>query len=121
MSGSDILCAKTTYKPPQRIHWHPYYRQTAGQTEKQIDQFIALEITKQAKQTAGCVLMHQKFAFTTAAMAAALEDTPVSYEDLADIERQFDDAETEISECTRIYSLPSVLQLALRQSTFLSS
>lgn len=44
-----------------------------------------------------CVLMHQKFAFTTAAMAAALEDTPVSYEDLADIERQFDDAETEIS------------------------
>lgn len=44
-----------------------------------------------------CVLMHQKFAFTTAAMAAALEDTPVSYEDLADIERQFDDVETEIS------------------------
>jgi hypothetical protein len=42
--------------------------------------------------------MPQKFAFTTAAMAAALEDTPVSYEDLADIEREFDDAETEISE-----------------------
>lgn len=40
--------------------------------------------------------MHQKFAFTTAAMAAALEETPVSYEDLADIEREFDDAETEI-------------------------
>lgn len=44
--------------------------------------------------------MHQKFAFTTAAMAAALEETPVSYEDLADIEREFDDAETEISEFT---------------------
>jgi hypothetical protein len=42
--------------------------------------------------------MPQKFAFTTAAMAAALEDTPVSYEDLADIERDFDDAETDISE-----------------------
>jgi hypothetical protein len=41
---------------------------------------------------------HQKFAFTTAAMAAALEETPVSYEDLADIEREFDDVETEISE-----------------------
>ncbi|PQE33099.1 nap family protein [Rutstroemia sp. NJR-2017a WRK4] len=40
--------------------------------------------------------MPQKFAFTTAAMAAALEETPVSYEDLADIERGFDDAETEI-------------------------
>jgi hypothetical protein len=42
--------------------------------------------------------MRQKFAFTTAAMAAALEETPVSYEDLADIERAFDDAETDISE-----------------------
>lgn len=41
--------------------------------------------------------MIRKFAFTTAAMAAALEDTPVSYEDLAEIERDFDDAETEIS------------------------
>ena len=51
--------------------------------------------------------MHQKFAFTTAAMAAALEDTPVSYEDLADIERQFDEAETEISECTHDYFHPS--------------
>ncbi|CCD48407.1 hypothetical protein ACHAPF_006612 [Botrytis cinerea] len=29
-------------------------------------------------------------------MAAALEDTPVSYEDLAEIEREFDDIETEI-------------------------
>ncbi|PMD37797.1 NAP family protein-like protein [Hyaloscypha variabilis F] len=29
-------------------------------------------------------------------MAAALEETPVSYEDLADIERDFDDAETDI-------------------------
>jgi hypothetical protein len=46
--------------------------------------------------------MYQKFAFTTAAMAAALEDTPVSYEDLADIERQFDDVETEISELQSI-------------------
>lgn len=42
--------------------------------------------------------MPQKFAFTTAAMATALEETPVSYEDLAAIEREFDDAETEISE-----------------------
>jgi len=40
--------------------------------------------------------MQQKFAFTTAAMAAALEETPVSYEDLADIECAFDDAETDI-------------------------
>ncbi|KAJ2901676.1 hypothetical protein MKZ38_001546 [Zalerion maritima] len=29
-------------------------------------------------------------------MAAALEDTPVTYEELADLERQFDDVETEI-------------------------
>ncbi|KAF4626356.1 hypothetical protein G7Y89_g11804 [Cudoniella acicularis] len=29
-------------------------------------------------------------------MSAALEETPISYEDLADIEREFDDAETEI-------------------------
>jgi hypothetical protein len=41
--------------------------------------------------------MIQKYAFTTAAMAAALEDTPISYEDLAEIEKDFDDAETEIS------------------------
>lgn len=40
--------------------------------------------------------MRQTFAFTTAAMAAALEDTPISYEDLAEIEREFDDVETEI-------------------------
>ena len=40
--------------------------------------------------------MIQKFAFTTAAMAAALEDTPVSYEDLADIEKEFELVETEI-------------------------
>jgi hypothetical protein len=44
--------------------------------------------------------MPQNFAFTTAAMAAALEETPVSYEDLADIEREFDDVETEISMCS---------------------
>lgn len=41
--------------------------------------------------------MVQKFSFTTAAMAAALEDTPVTYDELADIEREFDDVETEIS------------------------
>jgi hypothetical protein len=44
--------------------------------------------------------MSRAYAFTTAAMAAALEDTTVSYEDLAEIERDFDDAETEISEQT---------------------
>jgi hypothetical protein len=44
--------------------------------------------------------MIQKYAFTTAAMAAALEDTPITYEDLAEIEKDFDDAETEISMCT---------------------
>lgn len=44
--------------------------------------------------------MIQKFAFTTAAMAAALEDTSVSYEDLAELEREFDDVDTAISECT---------------------
>ena len=42
--------------------------------------------------------MVQSFAFTTAAMAAALEDTPVTYEQLADIENEFDDVETEMSE-----------------------
>lgn len=40
--------------------------------------------------------MIQKFDFTTAAMAAALEETPVTYEELDDIEREFEDAETEI-------------------------
>ena len=48
--------------------------------------------------------MPQKFAFTTAAMAAALEETAVSYEDLADIERDFDDAETDISEFYLIFA-----------------
>ena len=51
--------------------------------------------------------MIQKYAFTTAAMAAALEDTPVSYEDLAEIEKDFDDAETEIS----MFSFPVLGQL----------
>lgn len=51
--------------------------------------------------------MNRKFAFTTAAMAAALEDTPVSYEDLAEIEKDFDEAETEISMCS--FSLSLVL------------
>ncbi|KAL3418028.1 hypothetical protein PVAG01_11038 [Phlyctema vagabunda] len=40
--------------------------------------------------------MPQKSAFTNVAMAAALEDTSVTYEDLADIEKDFDDVETEI-------------------------
>jgi hypothetical protein len=42
-------------------------------------------------------LMPSPFAFTSAAMSAALEDTPVSYEELAELERDFDDVETEIS------------------------
>ena len=41
--------------------------------------------------------MAQEAAFTSSAMATALENSPVSYEDLADIEKEFDDAETEIS------------------------
>lgn len=41
--------------------------------------------------------MAQESAFTSAAMATALENSSVSYEDLAEIEKQFDDAETEIS------------------------
>ena len=41
---------------------------------------------------------HQKFNFTNAAMAAALEETPITYEDLQDIEQDFENAETEISE-----------------------
>lgn len=45
----------------------------------------------------GLMGMSRAYAFTTAAMSAALEDTPVTYEDLAEIERDFDDAETEIS------------------------
>jgi hypothetical protein len=46
--------------------------------------------------------MIQKFEFTTAAMAAALEETGVTYEELEDIEAEFEDVETEISEscCT---------------------
>jgi hypothetical protein len=46
--------------------------------------------------------MSRKYAFTTAAMAAALEETAVSYEDLAEIEKDFDDAETEISKTTSL-------------------
>ena len=38
-------------------------------------------------------------------MAAALEETTVSYEDLAAIEREFDDVETEIS---TLRPLPSI-------------
>ena len=56
--------------------------------------------------------MPRKFAFTTAAMASALEETPVSYEDLADIEREFDDAETEISESPLAFTpFPHVFKL----------
>ena len=36
-------------------------------------------------------------AFTAAAMAIALEESTVTYEDLAELEREFDDVETEIS------------------------
>jgi hypothetical protein len=40
--------------------------------------------------------MPRQYTFTSAAMAAALEETPITYEELADIEREFEDAETEI-------------------------
>lgn len=56
--------------------------------------------------------MSQKFAFTTAAMSAALEETPVSYEDLADIEKEFDDVETEISECLRCLSCAALRRVS---------
>jgi hypothetical protein len=49
--------------------------------------------------------MPRSYAFTTAAMAAALEETPVTYEDLAAIEREFDEVETEIS---TVFPCPSV-------------
>jgi len=42
--------------------------------------------------------------FTTTAMSAALEETPITYEELADIENEFEDAETEIS----VSPLPSL-------------
>lgn len=35
-------------------------------------------------------------------MAATLEETPVSYEELSDLEQEFDDVETEISELMAI-------------------
>lgn len=47
----------------------------------------------------------RKYAFTSYAMAASLEDTPVRYEDLAEIEKEFDDVETEISEFWRFCTL----------------
>jgi hypothetical protein len=65
--------------------------------------------------------MPQKFAFTTAAMATALEDTPVSYEDLADIEREFDDAEIEISEylsCSGYPHAPATHEDVLKQAPY---
>lgn len=63
--------------------------------------------------------MIQKFAFTTAAMATALEDTPVSYEDLADIEKEFELVETEISTFTHppmITKSPNLQDPSTRQS-----
>lgn len=50
-------------------------------------------------QLRGRKRMPPKFAFATVAMAVALEETPISYEDLADIEREFDNVEVEISMC----------------------
>jgi hypothetical protein len=52
--------------------------------------------------------MIQKFDFTTAAMAAALEDTGVTYEELDDIEREFEDVETEISKLKLSYQFIAV-------------
>jgi len=40
--------------------------------------------------------MIHKFEFTTAAMAAALEDTGVTYEELQDLEAEFEDVEAEL-------------------------
>jgi hypothetical protein len=42
--------------------------------------------------------MVQKFEFTTAAMAASLEDTGVTYEQLEDLAAEFEDVEAEIRE-----------------------
>lgn len=42
--------------------------------------------------------MTQRFAFTTAVMLTGLEDTTVSYEDLAELEHEFDDVDVAISE-----------------------
>lgn len=39
----------------------------------------------------------RKFALTIAAMTTSLEETQVSYEDLADIEKDFEEVEVEIS------------------------
>jgi hypothetical protein len=66
--------------------------------------------------------MIQKYAFTTAAMAAALEDTPVSYEDLAEIEKDFDDAETEISKSVLFFSFfQGTIYLCMRPPVALRS
>ncbi|KAA8573468.1 hypothetical protein EYC84_005053 [Monilinia fructicola] len=56
--------------------------------------------------------MRQTSKFTTTAMAAALEETPVSYEDLAEIEREFDDVETEMIR----QQIPSFWALVLEQA-----
>jgi hypothetical protein len=106
MYSSDILCAEIIHKPLNlTTDSQKQHLQFAGVLTDRLSNFI-LSYTN--TQTSVRVLMHQKFAFTTAAMAAALEDTPVSYEDLADIEREFDDAETEISE---YISAPYILPL----------
>lgn len=36
-------------------------------------------------------------------MAATIEETPVSYEELSDLEQEFDDVETEISEFMAVF------------------
>jgi len=69
--------------------------------------------------TLGKKSMIQKYAFTTAAMAAALEDTPVSYEDLAEIEKDFDDAETEISKSVLFFQ--GTIYLCMRPPVALRS
>lgn len=53
--------------------------------------------------------MAQEAAFTSSAMATALENSSVSYEELADIEKEFDDAETEISKFES-HSLSDILR-----------
>jgi hypothetical protein len=53
--------------------------------------------------------MAQEAAFTSSAMATALENSSVSYEELADIEKEFDDAETEISKFES-HSLSDILK-----------
>jgi len=53
--------------------------------------------------------MPRPASFSETAMATALEDTPISYEDLAAIEKDFEDAEVEIS--MLLLQKPHALQL----------